>query len=269
MKPTPRQLAFTAVGAAVICCALLCLGVSIMVFMNPALAYDGNPYEDPAPWKFLLPGCFASLVLLYVGCHVFACRKSKLHWPTAVLTIARNSMGLLRKIKPRVVLRWTLRTCLILLILGSLFTGYALLPGSIEGNYRFATCMCDSFNFIQYRDGNTVLYSCGHHSSDWIGRYEQAGDGCIHVFLRPADEAKPEILLFRAYPHRLVTRFVSADDGSSSWCIKRSLVGKAMETCLNQEITTTKIHPDRSITKTYFDRDFKQLREEHRQPKKK
>jgi len=271
MKPTPRQLAFTAVGAAVICCALLCLGVSIMVFMNPALAYDGNPYEDPAPWKVFLPGCFTSVVLLYVGCHILACRKSKLHWPAAVLTIARNSMGLLRKINPRVVFRWTLRTCLTLLILGSLLAGYALLPGSIEGNYNdpIAACACDSFNFIQYRDRRVISYSCGHQTAMWIGRYEQSGDGSVHILYRPADLSKPEMLIYRAFPHRLVTKFVRAYDGSVSWYFKRTLRGENMESCLNLEITTTTMHPDKSITTIHFDRDFRQLREEHKQPKRK
>lgn len=153
----------------------------------------------------------------------------------------------------------------VLLVSAGLFFAIALLPGSIEGVYRGIApqCACYSVNFIYCTNERLVLYSSEHPPAEYSGRYEVEKDGSCSLYLFSAWEGASETPLWRAYPHFLVTRVVEAGkDGKTIWCWKWPRIGLIGKTIREQEIARKTIIGKGRVAATYFDSNFRQLRQE-------
>lgn len=145
-----------------------------------------------------------------------------------------------------------------------LFLGIALLPGRIEGIYRAealagSSCM-DCKSYFEIREGRGI-----HHvivdgsievSSSLFMDYEIEPSGAIAIRLHPtkADEINPVII--RAYPHFLVTRFVSGEDHKSTWIWKVPTCFGLREKLAAARIRDFNFGPD-SVTDIFYDSTFK------------
>ena len=80
---------------------------------------------------------------------------------------------------------WTWIAATFGLLLAALLT-IAFYPGDLEGiwhNELYASCMCDSRNFLLFEDGSISFYSDTHHSDFDIGTYQKREDGLYDVVL--------------------------------------------------------------------------------------
>ncbi|MFA5190587.1 MAG: hypothetical protein WC740_07675 [Verrucomicrobiia bacterium] len=153
----------------------------------------------------------------------------------------------------------------VLLVSAGLFFAIALFPGSIEGVYRGMAfqCACYSVNFMYCTNGKLIHYSSEHPPAEYLGRYEVGKDGSCSLYLFSAWEGASETPLWRAYPHFLVTRLVDAGKGGQTiWCWKWPRIGLIGKTIREQEIARKTIIGKGRVAATYFDSNFRQLRQE-------
>jgi hypothetical protein len=149
-------------------------------------------------------------------------------------------------------------------LLAGAVAGYAFLPGSIEGSYggKSVKCMCDSTNFMQYRDGTGILYASGHPPAGYYYRYETGSDGSVLIYSVPMRPEETETLAFRAYPRRLLTKFVDVDSGESEWLWKLRHSAELKEVVSTQEIVKTRWLDDERVARTFYSSDLVELRTE-------
>jgi hypothetical protein len=153
--------------------------------------------------------------------------------------------------------------------LGLVAAVLVMLPGPIEGQYHGigVGCGCDSFNFLQYRDGKIVSYMSAHPPARLIGRYSLNPDGSVDLYLRPFKDGETEEFVGRANPRLLLTRFVWSD-GETEWAFKCPKILTVRRTIETHEITSKILHDDKTITTTYYNSSLEPLRQETTPPKK-
>ena len=170
----------------------------------------------------------------------------------------------------KIITRWLVRCLLALLMTASIFLAVAFLPGSIEGNYRGIApgCGCDSYNFLNFRDGKWVHYSTNHPPAFLDGQYQKRADGSVDVFLQGIKANEKERLMYRAYPRFLITKFVSVSTGDVDWDWKWPLFGETRTAVQNHEIKLMVLEDNGWAVSTYYDKDFKFIRQETKEIKK-
>jgi hypothetical protein len=173
--------------------------------------------------------------------------------------------------KMRNAIRILLRLGIGCAVLALLFVGIGMLPGDIEGIYRGmgTQCMCDSVNFIQFRDGKMIMFSSAHPPAVLFGRYETNADGSVAVYMSPDKEGESEKRIFTATPRLWFTRFKSANDASEDWQWKSPVFGTVKTTIRDQEVSSSMIKRDRTVVMTIFNSGLKEIRTETKQPKTK
>lgn len=173
--------------------------------------------------------------------------------------------------KIRKAIRVLLRVTLGCVVLSLLFVGIGMLPGDIEGIYRGmgTRCMCDSVNFMQFRDGKVIMFSSAHPPADLFGRYETKADGSVAVFMSPYKEGESEERIFTATPRLWFTRFRSADGATEDWQLKSPAFGTVKTTIRDQEVSSSILKRDRTVVKTIYNSALKEIRTETKQPKTK
>ena len=156
-------------------------------------------------------------------------------------------------------------------VLALLLLGIGMLPGSIEGVYKGmgTECMCDSVNFMQFRDGKVIMYGSGHPPADIFGRYESNADGSVAVYMLPYKDGESEELIFSATPRLWFTRFRSADGASGEWYRKSRVFGTVETIIRDQEVSSSMIMGDRTVVKTFYNSALEKVRTETIQPKTK
>lgn len=160
--------------------------------------------------------------------------------------------------------RILIRSLLGLLVLSVLFFGVAFLPGSVEGNYRgiASSCGCDSITFINLRKGKMMTYHTAH-SPAWLdGRYRQATDGSVDMYLFRLRDDPQELLFMKAYPRLLITKFVSQTEDQEYWCWKWPGLGRIGEAIRGQDIVAMELPEDGPMTREVFDTQLNLLRKE-------
>ena|GEM_PF-1762538 len=180
-----------------------------------------------------------------------------------------HALIVLPEMKMRKTIRLLLRVAFGCAVLTILFVGIGMLPGDIEGIYRGmgTRCMCDSVNFMQFRDGKVIMFSSAHPPADLFGRYETKADGSVAVFMSPYKEGESEERIFTATPRLWFTRFKSADGATEEWQLKAPAYGTVKTTIRDQEISSSILKRDRTVVKTIYDSELKEIRTETKQPK--
>ena len=166
----------------------------------------------------------------------------------------------------------TSRIVLSLVAIVALFIGIGMLPGGkIDGVYRGLAqdCMCDSVNFMRFRDGKVIMYRSSHPPADLIGRYERNADGSVDVFMDAWKEGETEKLIFTAKPRLWFTRFKDSKGNSGSWHRKRQTRGLVQRTIRQHEVLALFVSEDRTIHKTFYDSALSELRTEIQPPRSK
>jgi len=173
--------------------------------------------------------------------------------------------------KIRKAIRVLLRVAFGCAVLALLFVGIGMLPGDIEGIYpgMGPQCMCDSVNFMQFRDGKVISYSSEHPPADLFGRYEIYADGSVAVFKSPYKEGESEERIFTATPRLWFTRFRSADGATKDWQWKSPAFGTVKTTIRDQEVSSLMIKKDRTVVTTFYNSALAEIRTETKQPKTK
>lgn len=171
--------------------------------------------------------------------------------------------------KRRRVFKVLLRVSIGLGVLALLVVGIGMLPGKIEGAYQDLgqQCMCDSVNFMQFRDGKVILYRSNHPPANLIGRYVSSADGSVSVYLSSNREGEPETFLLTASPRLWATKFFGMDGDKVEWHRKKAVSGIMATTIRDHEIVSIMIQDDRSVLKTFYDSDLKEIRVETIPPK--
>ena len=159
------------------------------------------------------------------------------------------------------------------MLIGAALLGIGMLPGSIDGSYGAIaqSCMCDSNNFMQFRDGKLISYQSNHPPAQLIGRYETEEDGRVSVYMFPSKKGDPEKLIFRARPRLWFTSFEDKDGDESSWHRKTIFSNEVNSIVSDQEIELAQISDDeigRFVEKRYFDQSLTELRTEIVRPKR-
>lgn len=109
---------------------------------------------------------------------------------------------------------------LALFIVGS-FLGFAFLPGSLEGNYAGSSLHGvpedQSYFFTRFEEGRGTAYMRDSSRATYCYRYDLNSDGSVSIYALPVRLRESEKLFRRAYPRRLLTKFVDPDTGDSEW----------------------------------------------------
>lgn len=166
--------------------------------------------------------------------------------------------------------RWVWKAGLILAVLTVVFIGVGMLPGRVEGVYagRIYQCACDSFNFMQLRDGQVVVYSSNHAPAELFGRYEVRDDGGVDFYMTPLRTGEPEKVAYHATPRLWFSRFDGFDDGSIMWLLKRPQIGKVAKIIREQEVEQVTMPTDDLMVRTTYDSSLTVLRVEKKAIKK-
>ena len=151
-----------------------------------------------------------------------------------------------------------------------------MLPGDIEGIYRGmgGQCMCDSVNFMQFRDGKVIRFSSNHPPAQLFGSYEINADGSVAVFMLPNKEGESEKRIYTATPRLWFTRFRREDGANEDWQWKdwrwkSPAFGTVKATIRDQEVSSLMIKKDRTVVETFYNSAFAEIRTETKQPKTK
>ncbi|MDB6077989.1 MAG: hypothetical protein JWO82_1736 [Akkermansiaceae bacterium] len=118
-----------------------------------------------------------------------------------------------------------LKACRPLAILLTVFFGVSFLPGEFEGLYDadWSTCGCIGVDeYYEFRNGmmNYHAYEGYPHEkplSSLYGNYVRSSDGSVEIRFSAERQGEEGKLFARAYPHFLVTRFVTVEDNKSRW----------------------------------------------------
>lgn len=148
--------------------------------------------------------------------------------------------------------------------MSAVFFGVAFLPGSVEGNYRgiASSCGYDCITFINLRMDKVMTYHTAHDPAYLIGRYEQATDGSVQIFLYELRDHNREKLIMKAYPRMFITRFVSQTEDKEYWRWKWPGLGQIGEAIRGQDIVALELHENGPMTRDVFDGRLKLLRTE-------
>lgn len=162
------------------------------------------------------------------------------------------------------ITRILLRGALSSAVLGLVFMVVALLPGSVEGTYNnfLWSCMCDGKHIMRLQRDTVVLYHENHLPARIWGRYETRADGVVEFYSAPWQEGEKEKLVMKGYPHLLVTKFVSEEEGRLRWEWKLPAIGQSAAMIRDQEITEDLPGRKGRLKRRVFDRDLKPLRHE-------
>lgn len=167
--------------------------------------------------------------------------------------------------KPSPPIRIVCRSVVASAVLGGIvFCVAEFVPGSVEGSYQgiSSTAALDSVNFTNLRAGRMTDYYVDYPPARLSGRYEVGPDGVVNVYLTPLRIDEREILLFKAYPRLLHTRFVDQSDGKvySSWKLPTwGAIGAAIR---DQDICRHVIKPGETMRRLVYDPDYKLIRTE-------
>jgi len=149
-------------------------------------------------------------------------------------------------------------------VLGLVFPGIALLPGRIEGVYRAealagSTCM-DCKSYFEIREGRGVYHDLDDGASEpmsWLFLdYEAEPSGVVAMRIHSRKEGEIEPVITRAYPHLLVTEFVSEERHTSTWIWKVPTFLGLRKKFAAARIRDLIIEPD-SLTDFFCDSSFK------------
>ena len=163
------------------------------------------------------------------------------------------------------------RSVLVLLAIAVLVVAIGFIPTRIEGSYEpmELQCLCDSVNFLHFRDGKGIVYKTGHPPGELWGRYEKSPQGGIDVFIFPYSEGENEVLTYRVRPYLFVSRFEDLENGRVQWLRKLRYRGEIRSAIESHEITSFMVLKDRFIEHTFYDKGFNVLRVERTAPKRK
>lgn len=141
------------------------------------------------------------------------------------------------------------------------FFGVALLPGDIEGVYdpmKFVSTMgCDCDQFLEFRGGRVVYHVMGSQSMQTL-RYEKQASGTVLLKMPPAKYGEEGLLLVKAEPHFLVTKFHDPESSESEWAWKRFITRK-MKTHMSAASILGSVNEQHGRRLNTYDANFKVL----------
>jgi hypothetical protein len=147
-----------------------------------------------------------------------------------------------------------------------------LAPGPLEGSYRGLAepCLCDSLNFVHFRDGKMLKYASEHPPAELVGRYEEAPDGEIYIYALASNPDEAGELLYRAKPRLFYTQFFDAAGRFSGWHPKQLGSPTTSRTLANHSIVATRTDPSGTLITTHYDpQTLEATREDLRPPRNK
>ncbi|RYD19514.1 MAG: hypothetical protein EOP88_18670 [Verrucomicrobiaceae bacterium] len=163
--------------------------------------------------------------------------------------------------------RVTVLSLRVLLVVGGLLLVLALLPGSVEGNYKVGgelvpQCLCTSKSMLRLESGQVILYQTGHPPAQIVGRYNTGKDGMVEIHRHALEEGAADILFAKVYPRYFFTLLVAEKSGNFHWLRKKPPAGWIGKVIQDQVICRSVLPSGSRLRRTVYDRDLKMLRME-------